>query len=359
MTLKSISYLTSLTVIACSPISINADDISTARKQRLLTISQTVSEQIPLVIAHRGASGYVPEHTLEAAAFAHALGADYIEQDVVLSKDGAAIVVHDVTLNHVSDVEEKFPGRAVDGKYYVWDFNLEELRKLKITERRSAKFGRRFPMESGSFQIATLEEHLTLIRGLNHSRNRDAGVYVEIKKPAEHRRHGLDPSSVVLRILKDFGYENADDRAFVQCFEEAEVVRLRTELNCRLPLIQLASKMPSAERIKEIAKVADGLGLSVNAILQPTEDGSSAKATNAVKMAHEHVLMVHAWTLRTDALPGYCESSDDLINLLVREAGVDGIFADQPDVVTEWRTKLQNEIPKRGPFHLLRDHSQE
>ena len=322
-------------------------------------ISQTLSDEIPLVIAHRGASGYVPEHTLEAAAFAHALGADYIEQDVVLSKDGVPVVAHDVTLGRISNVAEEFPDRGVDGKFYVWDFTLAELRKLRITERRSADFGRRFPKESGAFRLSTLEEHLTLIQGLNHSRSREAGIYVEIKKPSEHRKQGLDASAAVVKVLSGFGYTDADDRAYIQCFEEAEVLRIRTELKCRLPLIQLMSRQPTAEEVERTSKVADGLGLSINAIVKHDGSDSKPEVTDVVKLAHRHSLLVHAWTLRSDALPVYCESAEELIDLLVRNAGVDGIFADQPDVVSAWREALLKEQPQRGPFHLLRDRAKE
>ncbi|MEZ6127638.1 MAG: glycerophosphodiester phosphodiesterase family protein [Planctomycetaceae bacterium] len=102
-------------------------------------ISQTLNAEIPLVIAHRGASGYLPEHTTESAAFAHALGADFIEQDVVLSKDGVAVVLHDITLNATTNVAELFPDRAVDGKFFVFDFTWEELQTLSVSERQTAK----------------------------------------------------------------------------------------------------------------------------------------------------------------------------------------------------------------------------
>jgi glycerophosphoryl diester phosphodiesterase len=136
---------------------------------------------------------------------------------VVLSKDGVAVVLHDVTLNSISNVAEVFPDRAIDGKYFVHDFTLDELRRLSLSERNADG---RFPPGSGRFQIATLEEHIQLIQGLNESRNHKAGLYVEVKQPALHRKHGLDPSVEVLRVLKKYGYENAEDRVFLQCFEE-------------------------------------------------------------------------------------------------------------------------------------------
>ena len=178
---------------------------------------------------------------------------------------------------------KSFADRGVDGKFYVWDFTLSELRKLRITERRTADFGRRFPKETGAFRLSTLAEHLTLIQGLNHSRRREAGIYVEIKSPAEHRKQGLAASEAVLKVLSEFGYSDAEDRAYLQCFDEAEVLRIRTELKCRLPLIQLMSRQPTAEEVERTSKVADGLGLSIKAILKHDGGDSKPEVTDVVK----------------------------------------------------------------------------
>ncbi len=321
------------------------------RTSRLRAISQTLSDEVPLVIAHRGASGYLPEHTTESAAFAHALGADYIEQDVVLSRDGVAVVLHDVTLNSISNVAKVFPDRAVDGKYFVFDFTLEELQRLNLTERNADG---RFPANSGRFQIATLEEHIQLIHGINESRKHKAGLYVEIKQPALHRKHGLDPSVEVLRVLKKYGYENAEDRVFMQCFEDKEVLRIRTELNCRLPLIQLFSATPDADMIAKTSKVADGIGVRIEAVISGVSNDAPT-ITDVVDTAHKHAMMVHVWTFRTDKLPDYAESSKQLLDWLVKDARVDGIFTDQPDVVLSWRRDANASGRIKGPFHLLRN----
>ena len=123
----------------------------------------------PIVIAHRGASGYLPEHTLEAKAMAHAMGADFIEQDIVLTKDDVPVVMHDIYLDTISDVAARFPGRhRANGRYYALDFTLAEIKQLQATERFSEKTGRqvypkRFPKGASSFQIPTLEEELQFI----------------------------------------------------------------------------------------------------------------------------------------------------------------------------------------------------
>ena len=138
-------------------------------------------------IAHRGASGYLPEHTLQAAAYAHALGADYIEQDVVLSKDSVPVVLHDIYLNSVTDVKKKFSNRKrEDGNWYVTDFTLSELKELNVNERlhsngMEAVYPNRFPISKGNFQVSTLSDHIELIQGLNVSTKRNVGIYPEIK----------------------------------------------------------------------------------------------------------------------------------------------------------------------------------
>ncbi len=149
------------------------------------------------VIAHRGAPGYLPEHTLAGVAMAHAMGADYIEQDVVLSRDGELLVLHDLTLDAVTDVAERFPGRErQDGRFYALDFDLAEIRTLRVHERRRADgepaFPGRFARSDVTFRVPTLREEIALIQGLNRSTGRDVGVYVEPKSPAWHRAEGRD-----------------------------------------------------------------------------------------------------------------------------------------------------------------------
>lgn len=318
-------------------------------------VAQTISSG-PIVIAHRGASGYLPEHTTEAAALAHGMGVDFIEQDVVLTKDGVPVVLHDVTLNSVTDVADVFPGRDTEGKFYVFHFTLQELKTLKVTERRTGKI--RFPKGQGNFRIATLKEHLELIQGLNQSRNAAVGVYVELKQPALHREHKLDLAKTVLQTLNEFKYTRAEDNIFVQCFEEAETKRLRTELKCRLRLIQLYSKRPTSAQLSEISQYADGIGINIQALVDPaslTESSSSEEvaANDFVTEAHAAAMLVHAWTFRTDQLPAWADSADDLLAFLFAEAHVDGVFADQPDAAVRYLKKSDTTRTVRGPFHLL------
>lgn len=306
----------------------------------------------PMVIAHRGASGYLPEHTLPAKAMAHAMGADYIEQDVVLTRDGVPVVLHDIHLDTVSDVAEVFPDRARDdGRWYVLDFTLAELRRLTLTERFDRETGRavfpdRFPIHRSRFEIATLAEEIELIQGLNRSTGREAGLYVEIKDPAWHREQGRDISPVVLAMLADYGYTDRDDRIFLQCFDWAETRRLREALGWRGRLVQLLGEnrwqmnatdydhLKTPAGLAEIARVADGIGPWIGQIL--AEDADGPQPTGLVETAHAAGLLVHAYTLRADALPDYAPDFDTLLGWVFRDAGVDGAFTDFPDRVLDY-----------------------
>ncbi|MEE8539261.1 MAG: glycerophosphodiester phosphodiesterase, partial [Woeseiaceae bacterium] len=176
-----------------------------------------MSNDRPLIIAHRGASGYLPEHTLEAKALAYGMGADYLEQDVVVSRDDQLIVLHDIHLDRVTDVAERFPDRhRADGRFYVRDFDLDEIQSLRVWERLNSKgdaveFPNRYPARSGNFRIASFEEELEFIAGLNRSSGRSVGIYPEIKRPAWHQADGVDMSPKLLEILDRFGYRESSD----------------------------------------------------------------------------------------------------------------------------------------------------
>ena len=176
--------------------------------------SALAAETRALVIAHRGVSGYLPEHTQAAKTLAYGLGADFLEQDIVLTKDDVPVVLHDIYLDTVTDVAKRFPDRKrADGRFYVLDLTLAELKQLRVAERFNAKSGKavfvkRYPSETSAaeFHVSTLEEELQLIQGLNRSLGRNVGIYPEIKQPKWHREQGHDISRVVLPILARYGY---------------------------------------------------------------------------------------------------------------------------------------------------------
>ncbi len=321
----------------------------------ILTLSALAQPARPVVIAHRGASGYLPEHTLESKVLAHAMGADFLEQDVALTKDDVPIVIHDIYIETISDVAQRFPDRKrANGHYYALDFTLAEIKQLRAQERVNPRTGQpvypnRFPPGKSSFQIATLEEELQLIQGLNKTSRRVVGIYPEIKQPAWHRKEGHDISRIVLPILRRYGYATKQDPCWVQCFELDEVKRIRTELGWEgrlLLLLAMNRKHPdgtSAEAwftpagMMEVAKVADGIGPELGAIVSGSSK-ATRKVTDFVKYAHAAKLIVHPYTLRADDLPKFAESMDDALEVLFAEAGLDGFFTDFPDLPVKWLT---------------------
>jgi glycerophosphoryl diester phosphodiesterase len=297
----------------------------------------------PLVIAHRGASGYLPEHTLVAKALAHGQGADFIEQDVVATRDGGLLVFHDLSLDALTDVRERFPGRArPDGRHYCIDFDLAEIRQLQVRERRHPGTGkplypRRFPVEAGAFGIVTLEEELAFLQGLNRSTGRIAGIYPEIKEPAWHRQHGIELGARVVDVLAGFGYSRPDDPVFLQCFDATELQRLRHELKVSLPLVQLVEGPDpglDASALADLATTVDAIGVDLRLLLAGLPDSGLAA------MAHGAGLKVHGFTVRADALPSGYRELTALLDALCRERGVDGVFTDFPDRVVRYRDGL-------------------
>ncbi len=318
----------------------------------------------PLVIAHRGASGYLPEHTLAAKAYAYALGADFIEQDLVLTKDDVPVVLHDIYLDTVTDVAKRFAERKrADGRYYVLDFTLAEVKQLRVTERFNARTGapvfpQRFPAGLSSFQISTLEEEIQLIQGLNRSTGRTTGIYPELKQPKWHREQGHDLSKAVLPILARHGYATKADACFLQCFELAEVRRLRGELGWKGRLVMLFEAKAKGDDgtdhdflctpagLKELAKIVDGIGPPLARVIAWADDGA-AKVSDLVRHAHAERLAVHPYTVRIDDLPKNCRSSDALHAALFGASRADGVFTDFTDVTAGWLAKNAVTSPSR------------
>ena len=313
-----------------------------------LILWAAVSAADPLIIAHRGASGYLPEHTLAAHAMAYAQGADYLEPDLVLSADGHPVVLHDLTLDAVSNVRERFPGRARDdGLHYVVDFDLAELRRLRIHERidpdtGQPRFPGRFPADRGRFGVITLEELIELTQGLNAVTGREVGIYPEIKFTAFHQAAGHDFVAILMTILDRYGYRGPDGRCIIQSFDPAPLMRLRDEFDTELPLVQLLGEnawdlndvdydtMYSSDGLATIAGYADGIGPPIHRILGDVDAEKRPAISSLVTDAGAAGLEVHPYTLRADRLPAGVEF-EALARLLFTEVGVDGVFTDHPD----------------------------
>lgn len=322
----------------------------------------------PVVIAHRGASGYLPEHSLAAKAMAHAFGADYLEQDLCMTRDGEVVVIHDPWLDELTDVADRFPARArADGRTYVPDLTLAELRTLRLSERftvvdgeRRAVYPGRFPVMTGDFRIPTFHEELELIAGLARSTGRVAGIYPEVKSPWLHHQAGLDLAGATLRILRDHGYRRRDDPVFVQCFDPHENRRMRSDLmpalGIDLRIVQLLAEtaweetmerrpdgswapldyapLLTADGLAAIAAYADGIGPWIPMVIR--DDGGVPRPTDLVARAHAAGLVVHPYTARADALPAWAGSHDAVLDAVLGDAGADGIFTDHCDLGVRW-----------------------
>ena len=291
----------------------------------------------PLVIAHRGASGYRPEHTLEGYALAVRLGADFIEPDLVSSRDGVLIARHENEIGGTTDVAEKFATRksrkVIDGDtvsgWFTEDFTLAELRTLRARERLAF----RSHAYDGQFLIPTFDDVLALADSLTRITGRVVGLYPETKHPTYFRSIGLPIEEPMLRALRSRGLDGVNAPVFIQSFESGNLRALARQT--RLRLIQLVSSAhqvtPAA--LRDIATYAYGIGASTRLIVG---DDSSAVPTSLITDAHAAGLRVHAWTLRPELVflaKRYGGDPTSEVRELVR-LGVDGLFADYPDQVT-------------------------
>lgn len=297
----------------------------------------------PIIIAHRGASGYLPEHTLVAKALAVGLGADFLEQDVVATRDGELLVFHDLVLEQTTDVQSVFPGRArADGHFYCIDFTLEEIRALTVRARRKAageglRYPHRFPDDGGRFPIPTLEEEIRFVQGLNKAMGRIIGIYPEIKHPQWHRQQGIELGEMLLETLERFGYRAADDAIYLQCFDAVELRRLRERLGCQIRLVQLISDsmpVPGQPELEQISTYASVIGPPIELIYRGRDPhGSRPIISSLVSDARAAGLAVHPYTFRADDLPADIVDHAELLDMLLHRLCVDGLFTDFPDLV--------------------------
>jgi glycerophosphoryl diester phosphodiesterase len=335
------------------------------------------SEQ-PIVIAHRGASGYVPEHTLAAYALAIEMGADFVEPDLVMTKDGVPVARHENEISRTTDVADRpeFASRktekTVDGVqvegWFTEDFTFLELKTLRAKERlpliRTAN--RRF---DGFFQIPSLAEVLDLARGANfrfraqakrdgETTRRCVGVYPETKHPTYFAGIGLAMEEPLVRQLGSSGFSREAVTVLIQSFEVGNLKRLRKMTD--LPLVQLldASGGPydlkaegdprtyadlvKPEGLAEIATYADGIGVDKSLMIPRNADDSLGTPTTLAADTHAAGLVVHGWTFRAENafLPSEFRSGRNETNFgdLDREIaaflalGMDGFFTDQPNI---------------------------
>ena len=338
--------LFTMLVVICAYTSVDAKKVSFRKAPKNM-----------LIIAHRGASGYLPEHTLAAKSLAHFQGVDYIEQDVVLTKDNIPIVLHDIYLDTVTNVKTLFPKKKrKDGRYYAIDFTLKEIKQLAVHERTNHKTGKavfpkRFPKNLLLFRIPTLKEEIKLIKGLNQSQNKEVGIYVEIKKPEFHSKEKKNISGVVLKALNSAGYFGPEQKVFIQCFHSQTLETLSKQTN--IPLIQLIaddswkessnnySSMLTRQGLEKIKTYAVGIGPWIPQVFRGLKKGRPLW-TPVVALAREVGLKVHAYTFRKEELPVGIDKFEDLLAYFIKDAAVDGIFTDFPREAIKVRDRYKN-----------------
>lgn len=324
----------------------------------------------PIVIAHRGASGYLPEHTLAAYELAARQGADYLEPDVVPTRDGVLVVRHENDISGTTDVAEhpeladRRTTKVVDGReitgWFTEDLTLAEIRTLRARERLPHLRG---TTHDGRYDVATLDDVLALRERLALELGREIGVYVEAKHPTYFAGLGLALEESLLAALRHAGLDRPEAPAFVQCFELGTLRRLRHELGAQVRQVFLATGFDDTPRdevaagttrtygellapdsLTALQDTVDGLGPRATMLL-PHDDASPTglgPPTTLLADAHAAGLVVHPWTFRAENHflpapvhgPGDEAAHGDLTAYLMThlEAGVDGIFTDHPDL---------------------------
>ena len=294
-----------------------------------------VSASRPLIIGHRGAPGHRPEHTLAGYRLAAEMGADFIEPDLVATRDGVLIARHENEIGSTTDVAEKFPDRkrtkTVNGVpitgWFSEDFTLAEVRTLRAKER--------LPFRShawdGQLEVPTFDQVIELAQQLGRERGRPIGVYPETKHPTYFRAIGLPLEGRLIAALDRHDWNSRSAPVFIQSFEtNLRDIRSKTPVR----LIQLLEgKAPTDGELRAIMTYADGIGPNSRLVVPANADGTLTAPTDLVARAHAIGLLVHVWTLRSEPMflsPSY-NGDPDAEYRQFRELGVDGIFTDFAD----------------------------
>ncbi|MDP9799070.1 glycerophosphoryl diester phosphodiesterase [Catenuloplanes nepalensis] len=329
----------------------------------------------PLVIAHRGASGYRPEHTLEAYRLAIRMGADFIEPDLVSTRDGVLVARHENEISGTTDVAahpefasrrttKTIDGTAVSG-WFTEDFTLAELRTLRAKERLPLVRVTNTAFD-GRFQIPTFQEVIDLAKAESRRRGRTIGVYPETKHPTYFQSIGLALEEPLVRTLRAAGWRSAKDPVIIQSFETANLRRLRRLTDVRLAQLMDAAGRPydfvaagdartyadlaTFDGLKWVSGYANGVGANKNLIVPRDASGKLLAPTSLVRDAHRLGMVVHAWTFRAENqfLPvdfriGADPNARGDITAeyeLFYSLGLDGVFADHPDTAVAARAGL-------------------
>lgn len=379
--MRSVSIFAALFATGLASLPINAEESAPKPPEGLAKAATTVSEtsfQKPVIIAHRGASGYRPEHTLAAYELAIKLGADFIEPDLVVTKDGALVVRHDNELSQTTDVAnhpefaDRKAKKTVDGKaqegWFSEDFTLAEIKTLRARERMP-KLRQHNTMYDDRYSIPTFQEVIDLAKRKTSELHRSIGVYPEAKHPSYFQSIGLPTETPIVEALHLNGFRESTAPIFIQCFEPSSLKRMK-QLT-KLKLVQLIadegqpydailskttlsfSDMTKPAGLAEIKTYASGIGPDKHLIFPQDKSGKSKPKTALVDDAHQAGLVVHPWTFRNEneflpanlqrTRPGKTDANSyygDAISeyKLFYDSGIDGVFSENPDTAFEARS---------------------
>ncbi|MEQ1519334.1 MAG: glycerophosphodiester phosphodiesterase [Usitatibacteraceae bacterium] len=391
--------MASAIAFAVAPVASHADSSSS---------SSARSSGLPLVIGHRGAAGYLPEHTLESYALAIELGADYIEPDLVATKDGYLIARHEPNIINTTDVATRpeFASRkriaVVDGAaeegFFASNFTLAEIKTLRAKQA----FAERPQQFNGKFNIVTLEEVIALAKRKSDELDRTIGIYPETKHPTYHQKIGLPLEKRLIDALDKAGWNKKGAPVFIQSFEQSNLKALRKMTP--LPLIQLIDAddvnadgtlafnapfdrpydwtvsgdpkllartfgyLVTDAGLKEVATYADGIGpwkryiVSTVAAGLPGPGGASLKLTqptDVIARAHKAGLLVHAYTFRNEQRRLASDYAGNPVNeyLQFYRLGIDGVFSDFADTAVAARVLFDLETNPNGSACLTSSYS--
>ncbi|AGH96660.1 glycerophosphodiester phosphodiesterase [Pseudobdellovibrio exovorus] len=310
--------------------------------------------QAPLIIAHRGASGYRPEHTLESYKLAIEMGADFIEPDLVMTKDKVLVARHENEISETTNVAEKFPSRkktkTIDGQeitgWFTEDFTLKELKTLRAKERlefRDQSF-------NGKFEVPTFDEILVFLKAESKKHKRVIGVYPETKHPSYFASIGLPMENAVVDALKKHDLNHEKSAVYLQAFELDILKKLKDLTPVSLVFLYGSPKespydfilakdkrtfadLTKPAALKELAKTVHGIGPHKSYIIPTNSFGERLKPTTLVADAHAAGLVVHPYTFRKEEIFLPATYKGDAIAEYIEffQQGVDGVFSDFTD----------------------------
>jgi glycerophosphoryl diester phosphodiesterase len=341
-------------------------------------------ENSPLVIGHRGAAGYLPDHTLAGYRLAIKLGADYIEPDLVATKDGVLIARHEPNITATTDVADhteflskKRTGVVIDGGppedgWFASDFTLAEIKTLRAKQ----PFPERPHRFDGKFEVPTFQEIINMVKRESRKRGRKIGIYPETKHPTYHKGLGLPLEGRLVNVLKRNGLNHRSARVFIQSFEQSNLKQLNHMTPVRLvqlvdafdtdvngdPTYEAPNDRPydwtvsgdpvlqartfgyfaTDAGLADIKTYADGIG-PWKVYIVGTYNNKIVKTTDLIKRAHDHGLLIHTWTFRSEQSRLAEDYAEDPLAtppmwrnpvneyLKFYKLGIDGVFSDYTD----------------------------